>query len=178
MNENSDIILIKIYLKSRDETILGDLFKKYIHLIYGVCLKYLKNTLDAEDASMQIFEEMMKKIDRYEITNFSGWLYSVAKNHCLMHLRKNKHQQIISIDIMENEVHAHPVEEPAIDDTNLHRCIDELVEAQRRCVYLFYMQSMCYQQIVQSTGYELKKVKSYIQNGKRNLKTCLEKHHE
>jgi RNA polymerase sigma-70 factor (ECF subfamily) len=57
----------------------------------------------------------------------------------------------------------------------LEEAIQELSEEQKLCVNLFYLQKKSYQQITDRTGFTLMQVKSYIQNGKRNLKIILEK---
>lgn len=56
----------------------------------------------------------------------------------------------------------------------LEIALKELKADQKTCVELFYLKHMSYGDIVDVTGYDLKKVKSYIQNGKRNLKLKLE----
>ena len=79
-------------------------------------------------------------------------------------------------DIMEFSPVLHP------DDNNreaamaaLERCLDKLPGVQKQSVSLFYLNEKCYKEIVELTGFNLNEVKSYIQNGKRNLKICLEK---
>jgi RNA polymerase sigma-70 factor (ECF subfamily) len=57
----------------------------------------------------------------------------------------------------------------------LEKCIETLGDEQKQCVKLFYLQEKCYKEITESTGFDMNKVKSYIQNGKRNLKICMEK---
>ncbi|HEY0653572.1 MAG TPA: sigma factor-like helix-turn-helix DNA-binding protein, partial [Chryseosolibacter sp.] len=71
----------------------------------------------------------------------------------------------------------HLQEGPEIESNlrKLEGCIETLPEEQRQCVKLFYLQKKCYKEITELTGFELNKVKSYIQNGKRNLKICMEK---
>jgi RNA polymerase sigma factor (sigma-70 family) len=62
------------------------------------------------------------------------------------------------------------------DMETLKKCIDQLKDEQKECIKLFYLEEKCYQEIAESTSYELKKVKSYIQNGKRNLRICMDQH--
>ncbi|MGL1889737.1 MAG: sigma-70 family RNA polymerase sigma factor [Reichenbachiella sp.] len=162
-----------------DLEVLGDLYKPYLHLVYGVCLKYLKNHEDAQDAVTNIFEELILKLPKHQVDNFKSWLHVLTKNHCLMLLRKNKsqgHSVDISSQVMESEEHLHLDDESALEDnlTKLESCIQKLKEEQRVCVQQFFLEKKCYQEIVDATGHDLKKVKSYIQNGKRNLKLCIE----
>lgn len=185
MTKNHDYTeaqLIGSYKTSGDLEILGMLYKPYMHLVYGVCLKYLKDREDSQDAVMQIFEKLIEQVKKHNIDHFKSWLYVLAKNHCLMALRSNKYkkskQQLeINEETMESSLLLHHKDEGELEDdlTKLEKCIETLQNEQKRCVELFYLEKKPYVNIAEQTGYELKKVKSYIQNGKRNLKTCMEK---
>ena len=175
----TDIDLIQLYKESGDLAHLGVLYSRYTSLVYGVCLKYLKDRDDAKDAVMQVFEKLIETLLNHQVENFKSWLYVIARNHCLMQLRarKGKRMEEFSPQLMENEFLLHLEEEPDMEQnlTKLERCIGELVTDQQQCVRLFYLQEKCYKDITSLTGLDLNKVKSYIQNGKRNLKICMEK---
>ena len=155
------------------------LYNRYIPLVYGLCLKYLQNTDRAEDATMQLFENLLGKVKNYEVKVFRTWLYSVAKNHCFQILRKKDRE--ISLDsgnmVMESDSIMHLFNEDDNSDrlAALNKCIERLPEPQRISILKFFMEELSYAEIVDVTGYQLKSVKSYIQNGKRNLKICIEK---
>jgi RNA polymerase sigma-70 factor, ECF subfamily len=177
----SDNELVSRYRENRDLDVLGALYNRYMLLVYGVCLKYLKNRNDSQDAVMQIFEMLIHDVPRFEIRNFKSWLYGVARNHCLMKLRKdirerNKQHEIAGELFMESTTILHPLEEE--DDEGIRErlktCLEQLKEEQRRCIELFYYQQHCYREIAAELMYDELKVKSFIQNGKRNLKICLE----
>ena len=53
--------------------------------------------------------------------------------------------------------------------------LEELNPEQKQCLILFYLEKKSYQEISENTGFSLMQVKSYIQNGKRNLKILLDK---
>ncbi|MBK6266919.1 sigma-70 family RNA polymerase sigma factor [Marivirga sp. S37H4] len=156
-----------------------------MHLVYGVCLKYFKDREQSQDAVMAIFEELIIKLPKFEIENFKSWLYVLSKNHCLMELRKQKrsltdHLESSSYNHMENVQFVHHDDE-ALTEENLDRlndCIAQLKIEQKQCIELFYLEKKSYQEIVETTAFDLKKVKSYIQNGKRNLKQCMEQQSE
>ena len=171
--------LVDLYKKSGDLAIVGELYNRYTSLTYGVCLKYLKDREESKDAVMQIFEKLIITLKDHEISQFKGWLYVTARNHCLMHLRagKNKKFEEISPFLMESGEDVHLQEAPEIESnlSKLEHCIEMLPEEQKQCVQLFYLQKKCYKEITDLTGYDLNKVKSYIQNGKRNLKICMDK---
>ncbi|NQY66257.1 MAG: sigma-70 family RNA polymerase sigma factor [Flavobacteriales bacterium] len=178
----SDKVLLKHYKNSGDLEELGELYHRYMHLVFGVCLKYLKNKADSEDAVMNIFEKLIHDTQRFEIDNFKSWLHVTSRNFCLMQIRsgKSKAGAESKMDDMEYTIPMHHVEEPSIENdlTALEKCINKLQAEQKKCVKLFFLEDKSYRQIEEVAGYELKKVKSYIQNGKRNIKTCLEKSRE
>ena len=148
-----------------------------MQLIYGVCLKYLKDEEPSKDAVMAIFEELVTKVKQHEVKQFRSWLYVLARNHCLMQLRSGKKMETIGLDdFMEFNPVLHPEDnnrEEAL--TALEKCMGKLLPAQKQSVDLFYLKEKCYKEIADLTAFTLNEVKSYIQNGKRNLKICLER---
>ena len=175
----SDTELVLAYRQSGDLKVLGELYQRYMELVYGVCLKYLKDPELAQDAVMQIFEELVSKLKKHEVENFRGWLHQVAKNHCLMQLRTPKNLKTVAIPplLMQNEenVHLNGVMEKEENFQKLENCIASLSDEQRTMIKLFYLEGKCYNEIVEITGMEWNHVRSSIQNGRRNLKLCMEK---
>jgi RNA polymerase sigma factor (sigma-70 family) len=174
----TDAELLLLYKRSDDLSVLGELFNRYMSLVYGVCLKYLKDREESRDAVMQVFEKLVTSLREHEVEHFKSWLYVTARNHCLMQLRarKGKKFEEISPYLMENDRAVHLEDEPELEAnlSKLEKCIETLVSEQKRCVQLFYLEQKCYRDISRLTGYDDNKVKSYIQNGKRNLKICME----
>ena len=174
-------MLIEQYLRQDDLDIFAILFQRYAHLIYGVCLKYLRDEEESKDATMQLFEDVAVKLKKHEIQHFKNWLYSVAKNHCLMLLRSRKSylhlkEKIIKEnepDFMEFDELLHLNEEGYSDDRKLANALVSLKEEHRICIRLMYYEKKSYREITEITGYSLNEVKSYIQNGKRNLKNFM-----
>jgi RNA polymerase sigma-70 factor (ECF subfamily) len=153
-----------------------------VSVVYGTCLFYLQDKDEAQDATMQLFEKLMLDINNREIDNFKGWLSFVVRNHCISIIRKNKSQNknIKSYYEFEYEDANYETEEKintVSDDVmleNMKQCLPKLKENQRLCVELFYLNDKSYQDIANQTGFTLNEIKSYIQNGKRNLKLLLE----
>ena len=182
--EKSDEELLDSFKKSGSLDVLGDLYARYMHLVYGVSLKYLGDRDDAQDAVMQIFEKLIVDLPRHEVQNFKSWLYVMTKNHCLMHIRAGKSTASrleglkTEMEFMESEQELHPLdrEERSVEDA-LKECMEKLKNEQKQCIELFYYQKLCYQEIAEKLQLEEKKVKSFLQNGKRNLKICLEDKH-
>jgi RNA polymerase sigma-70 factor, ECF subfamily len=168
-----------------DISTLGELYSRYMHLVYGVCLKYLKNREESMDAVMQIFEKIVNEIPKHKIENFRSWLHVVTKNYCLMQLRseKSKIEKLggfmnDSIVFMENEPIVHPLDDTEHEiDMMLMDCIEKLKDEQKECIRKFYFNNLCYNDIATELKIDEKKVKSHLQNAKRNLKICLDGKH-
>ena len=175
----TDEELLSLYKKNTDQQTLATLYLRYTDLVYGVCLKYLKDAESAKDAVMNIYQELLTKLLTNEVQNFKSWLYVLAKNHCLMQLRKEK--KMITVEFTptvmqsENFEHLDSVLEKENEFKKLEFCIEHLPAEQKQSVQLFYLENKCYNEIAAQTGYEWNKVRSLIQNGRRNLKICMEK---
>ena len=174
----ADNELLAQYYDDGNQEWIGVLLQRYTLLLLGVCMKYLKDETEARDCVQQIFLKVLTEVPKYKIDYFKSWLYMVAKNHCLMRLRdrdKNTrelsenshpaHEETDKADLLQNEVTYDLLEE----------AMAELNPEQKTCVSLFYLQKQSYQQISNRTSFSPMQVKSYIQNGKRNLKILLEK---
>lgn len=175
----SDEELLARFQSTGESHWFGELYDRYIALIYGLCLKYLKDADRAEEATMQLFEQLLEKVPRQEIKTFRTWIHTVARNHCLQLLRKKEREFAVdfSIHVVESDDSVHLFDEQNDERhfTYLADCLAQLPEPQRRAIEQFFLQEQSYADIVARTGYQLKSVKSYIQNGKRNLKICIEK---
>ncbi len=177
-----DAELLQQYRETGDLKVLGELYERHMHLIFGVCLKYLRDEDDSKDATMQIFEKLVTDLRLYEVKNLSSWLHTLARNHCLMSIRQRKrttNQESIQLFVEEDmEIVAlvHPEEDGL--ETQLMQMelgMNDLPDEQKVCLELFYLEQKSYKEICDSTGFDFKQVKSYIQNGKRNLKIYLDK---
>ena len=177
ISDFTDEELLRMYSENGDMTFFSELYKRYIPKVYGLCLKYLANVDNAKDAVMDIFQLLSKKINAYEIKNFNTWLFSVSKNHCLQIIRKEKQTIFVNIDdiAMENDDFFTLIDKEQSEEeiSALEYCMQTLTIEQQKSVKLFYYENLSYADIVEQTGYILSKVKSYIQNGKRNLKSCI-----
>lgn len=177
-NQLSDAELVISFKQSNDLNIVGELYQRYMELVYGVCLKYLKNPENAQDSVISIFEELTVKLQKHEVDNFKAWLYTLSKNHCLMRLRSEKKQTLVNFDVelvqSEENVHLNGELEKEENFKKLEYCLDQLQTEQKTAIELFYLQGKCYNEITEITGIEWNKVRSYIQNGRRNLKICME----
>lgn len=180
--QRSDGELIARYKRKKDRRYVGVLFERYSHLVFGLCLKYLKNEEQSKDAVLQIFETLMQSLLEHDVQYFKSWLFSVSRNHCLLQLRSSaskqakqeqiqEHVQFMSVD------RSAEVQEREVRLNELEGAMEKLRPEQRECIQLFYLNGSSYQDVAESTGYSLKEVKSYLQNGKRNLRIIITQQH-
>ncbi|MFO0355396.1 MAG: RNA polymerase sigma factor [Sphingobacteriaceae bacterium] len=174
--------LVSAYKQSGDTSIMGELFEKHVKTVYGACLFYFKDKADAQDAVMQIFEKLMIELKRKDVNNFKGWLSFVVRNHCITLIRQNKnkyqfqenyHGFEYELSTEEEENYLNSIKNEKLIE-NLPIYLNQLNEKQKICIELFFLKDHSYQQISTLTGYTVNEVKSYIQNGKRNLKQAMQ----
>lgn len=174
-----DADLVILYKESGDLSVLGELYQRHMELIYGVCLKYLKDPEQAKDSVMVIFEELTLKLRKHEVAHFRAWLHQLARNHCLMFLRspRNKNTLPFPDELMQSveAEHLDAVMEKEQHLQDMTRCLETLGNEQRTVIEAFYLQERSYQEIAGQTGMDWNKVRSLIQNGRRNLRICMEK---
>jgi RNA polymerase sigma factor (sigma-70 family) len=174
----TDTELVVAYKKTGDQEPVATLFQRYMDMVYGVCLKYLKHPENAQDSVIAIYEELLPKLLKHEVENFKGWLYTLSKNHCLMRLRSEKKSVTVNFDVelvqSEENVHLNGELDTEENFRKLDYCMSQLQDEQRTVIELFYLKGKCYNEIKEITGLEWNKVRSYIQNGRRNLKICME----
>ncbi len=180
----NDEELLKKYLDTKNQELLGELLNRYISFVVLIAAKYLKDKDLAKDMAMQVFEKVIADVERFEITHFKSWLHVVTKNQCLMYLRATKGHQELSIDadfLLERHVENNLVVHHGYDEEKeqnlqeLEKAVNQLDVEQKRCIELFFIEERSYKEITDMTGYSLNEVKSYIQNGKRNLRNILAK---
>jgi RNA polymerase sigma factor (sigma-70 family) len=186
----SEYELLIEYRQKGDLSILGKLYEPHMEMVFAIAMKYFKDEDEAKDTVMALFEELITKLRTHEVENFKAWLGMVARNYCLMALRKRplapeggmfyEEEESFSDNFMEFPNVGHLTDDWDLEQnlTNLERCLETLNQEQKQSVELFFMQEKTYQEVSQLTGFEVNKVKSYLQNGKRNLKICMENSHK
>ncbi len=174
----TDRELVEQYRNGGDMNVLGELYNRYMELVYGVCLKYMKEPEEAKDCVLNIFEELVTKLKKYEVDNFKGWVYQLSKNYCLMKIRSDKkYPAQVDADVMHLSENIHPDNgmEKELDLNSMEYCIEQLPGDQKQAIQLFYLKEKCYKEIAETISIDINKVRSFIQNGRRNLKICMEK---
>ncbi|MCC7301474.1 MAG: RNA polymerase sigma factor [Bacteroidia bacterium] len=179
--QTPDTELLRLYRSTGDRSAFSELYRRYVHLVMGMSLKYLKDKDEAKDAASQVFEKLLKELKHAEIQNFRGWLGFVTRNHCISILRKKgvENERNAALRYFSSPTMESGEEERLISrESDYHRletCLKELNPDQEKCLRLFYIEECSYAQVAERTGYTMNAVKSHLQNGKRNLKILLEK---
>lgn len=184
IKSKSDHELVADFKATGNSIVVGELFRRYKHLVLGVCRKYLKDDDESQDVQMQIFEKLLTDLHKHEIDQFKAWLYMVTRNTCLMYLRSLKSkkagqaemQKVLEQD-MEIESSLHLSDEGSNNRMLdlMEQMLEQLQETQKICVDMFYLKKKTYKEIHEATGYSMNEVKSYIQNGKRSLKLLMDR---
>jgi len=189
----SDQELLARYRAHGDVADLGQLYDRYLPEAFAVCRRYLAPPdEDAQDATMQLFEHLVKVLRTHSPDHFPAWLHATARNYCLMQLRARKRAGpragplIISFpDAADVETaaarhlpseadEAAAAEEAETRLQSVEMALAQLPPAQRCCLELFYLEKKCYRDIETETGLEINLVRSHLQNGKRMLRRQLE----
>lgn len=176
----TDQELLARFYADRNNEWLGLLLQRYTLLLLGVCMKYLKNEDDAKDSVQQVFLKVIQELQKYKVEYFRSWIYMIAKNHCLMKLRdsQGKIPKEINEQVLAAPDEVSDRQELAENETTMdvmEEALTQLNPEQRQCVTLFYLEKKSYQEISEITDYSMLQVKSYIQNGKRNLRILIER---
>jgi len=178
-NHTTDQELLDRYYADGNNDWLGILLPRYTLLLFGVCMKYLKQEEEAKDCVQQIFVKIITELPKYRVTFFKSWIYTIARNHCLMKLRDKHGRQVELSESMLADWDDEPGKRRHLEKDQLlelmSQALEELNKEQKQCVILFYLDKRSYQDIADITGFTLMQVKSHIQNGKRNLKLLIER---
>jgi RNA polymerase sigma-70 factor (ECF subfamily) len=170
--------LVDRFKISGDVNIVATLYDRYIEMIYAVCMKYLKDSDAAKDAVMEVYGQLSQKLQKHEVLNFKSWVYTLAKNHCLMQLRSASNKKIIPLEenIMHfpSELHQDGENEKEFRLSQLNDCMETLSSDQKLVIDLFYLQQRSYKEIAELQQMDWNKVRSLVQNGRRNLKICMD----
>lgn len=185
LSDLTDEELIERFKRSGSEHFMNELFGRYYAVIYGFCLKHLYDKEICKDATNSIFELLLKKIPENDIQHFKAWLFTIVRNYCFSSLRKQQKSTDLhekwenfekkSESFMENEGFERLINREGALKEKIDKALGQLPKGQAACIRLFFLEEKSYKEIVAETAYDLKQVKSFLQNGKRKLKVLLEK---
>ena len=167
-------------MKPEERKEIRDLFKAYTKDIFGVAYYILKDQQAAKDIIMDVFEVLLKQDSLAKIQNKKAWLLGTSRNLSLKKFNKQIKTQygLEHKNIIEQIVEKDDQEELIIKNANEEAMLEQLAllkPLQSKCITLYYLKGLSYQQIAKKENISMNDVKSNIQNGKRNLKIKLEK---
>ena len=173
----SDEDIISLYKEKQWTSCIDELYQRYAHMVFGVCMKYVKQIENAEDLTLSLFASLTEKLLQHQVQHFKSWLYVSARNSSLMFLRANKKNIELKDDDVLCDDGDQRLDEKLEKDELIESLImvfEELKQEQRIYIQLFYLQKKSYEEVAKITNYSMKELKSHLQNGKRNLKILME----
>lgn len=178
LSDWSDEELVRSYRRSGRHYYFDELFNRYHENVYGYCLSRTAEREASKDLTLAIFAEAFVQLDRSAPQHFAAWLFGIAANMCRAYIREEAQAAKDLRDFqywrepafMPNEAFRRLIEARELAQlTAFQQAIQNLPEAQRRCVEHFHLQGLSYQLTAAQTGYTLAQVKSHLQNGRRRL---------
>lgn len=151
-----------------DNNYIKETIEKYSDMIYRICLMYLRNGLDAEDAYQEIFIKIMEKATKFESDNHQkAWIITVTNNHCKNILRKRNFLKIIPYD--EN------INIPVIDnnDNDILKIIFTLPLNYRNVIYLYYYEGYSTKEIAKMLRIPDATIRTWLKRARESLKILI-----
>ena len=171
--------------KKGDQQAYAELMGRYRDSIYYMLLKMVSNTSDAEDLMIEAFGKAFKNIDQYTPSfAFSTWLFKIATNNCIDHIRKRR-TSTISIDQTSDDQETQSIiiqsdtldpEEHMINDQKiklLRDVVSKLKPRYKTLVELRYFNEYSYEEISEELALPLGTVKAQLYRARELLYNIL-----
>ncbi len=184
MNENgkTDADLID-KIRSGDQAAFKELFDTYHKSVFRLCLRMLRNSQEAEDMTQDVFLKVFLQIKKFRgESSISTWLYRIAVNLCLNHLRRKKYARFLSLDFLAEkgkQPAQQPEKEPLARLTQEEKkalvwnAVDSLPKNQRVAVILNHYMDFSYDEIAETMELSAASVRSLLFRGKKSLQKRL-----
>ncbi len=190
MNDNELITRII----SNDEQAFRLLVEKYQTMVINTCYGFLHIQEDAQDIAQEVFIEVLHSINKFRHeAKISTWLYRIAVNKSLNHLRsRNKFQWFRrTAENIANGHHVHETVPDLPDDDTpasimenkertevLNASVNALPENQKIAFVLNKFEDLSYKEIAEVMNVSLPAVESLIFRARKNLQTKLIKYYK
>ncbi|MDB4285994.1 RNA polymerase sigma factor [bacterium] len=182
MSEESFILR----LQENDPTVFKELVEMHKDRVYNTCCGFVSHGVDAEDIAQEVFIEVFRSLKKYKgDSKLSTWIYRIAVNKCLDHIRKRKRKKRFAFlqslsgdkDLSETlpatDIHPGIALENQERAKILFHAIDQLPEKQKVAFTLSKVEELSYKEICEITGYSLSSVESLIFRARKNLQKIL-----
>ncbi len=151
-----------------DNNFIKSVIDSYSDTIYRICLVYLKNRLDAEDAYQEIFIKIIEKAPNFNNDNHQkGWLITVTINHCKNLLKKKKYHHTLLLD--ENLISNKENKE----NKEILQTIFNLPLNYRNVIYLYYYEGYSTKEISNILQAKESTIRTWLKRARENLKIML-----
>lgn len=157
------------------EVFFKEIYKTYSSKVHRLCLGYTGNSMEADDLLQEVFIKAWQNLDKFRgDSQVSTWIYRIAVNTCLYHLRSQKNKKSVDIDVSLFK------REDEIDDKEqqvqlLYKCISELSEADRLIITLL-LEEVPYPEIAAITDISEGNLRVKIHRIKQQLSTIYTKY--
>ena len=165
------------YITKYDDKDLEALLIAYREGLYLFLLSYVKNEEDAEELMMDTFAKLAvdrPSFDPVRAGSFKSWLYAIARNNALMHIRKHKME---AVPIEENTAVSTDTPESTLikdeRDRMLYKALLSLKPEYRRALTLLYLEDFSHDEIALAMGVKKKQIYNFLERGKTALKSKL-----
>lgn len=178
--EEPDLESVVERARGHDAEALGEIYRRFVRRVFGLCRYMLESRESAEDATSQVFLKLQRSITSYDGSiPFARWLLKVAGNQCIDALRRRKRQPIEVEDTATVVDRASPNPSPlgvvitSEERTQVRDAIAKLPENYRVPLVLSYYSELSYDEIAQQLGLQRNNVAVLIFRAKQELRRAL-----
>ena len=173
VNRRDESSLLLKYLKTNDLSYLLELYRPYMHLVYGLAFKYVKDPKQSQEIVYCIFKKLIKDIKRQEVRVFGNWLYNLSLDFCKQWRDRGRTEsdQIVALGgSTQTPVEFYDDKDDDSFEEEISSMEDEVMRIksqQEKCSQLFFKEQRCFQEIADITGWEVSEIKYHVKNAKR-----------
>jgi len=167
--------------RGQDAEALGELYRRYVRRVFGLCRYMLDSRESAEDATSEVFLKLQRSIESYDGSiPFPRWLLRVAGNQCIDSLRRRGRRVLIEVDDGAAVIEAASPEPSPLgavistqERAQVRDTIASLPENYRVPLVLRYYSELSYDEIAQKLDLERNYVAALIFRAKQELRRRL-----
>ena len=163
------------------------LINKHKDKIYGYAFLMMKNKMDADDITQEVFIKIWQNIDRFNLLSAKAWIFRTTYNLCIDYLRKQKSARNVFDYSNENFLNLASAGNSEVDpfmqahlkfmDKKVKEAIQKLPENLRSILVFYEIQNMKYKEISKVLDIPLNSIKVYLLRARKKLREEL-KHYK
>ncbi len=170
-----------------DQLAYGELLGRYRDAIYFMLLKMVNSPIDAEDLTIEAFGKAFKNIEQYTPNYaFSTWLFKIATNNCIDHIRKKRASHVSLDQTLDGEDSLLPsamIQADTLDPEltminkqkvkHMRNIVSKLKPRYRQLVELRYFKEFSYEEIATELDIPIGTVKAQLFRARELLQNIL-----